>query len=48
MRFFPLYAIKTISGSDKAPLEGGSIEEAKADYDELGRPAIKNADEYIG
>ncbi|MEO6670953.1 MAG: protein translocase subunit SecDF [Ferruginibacter sp.] len=41
MRFFPLYAIKTISGSDKAPLEGGSVEEAKADYDELGRPAIK-------
>ncbi|MEO8772142.1 MAG: protein translocase subunit SecDF [Ferruginibacter sp.] len=40
-RFFPLYAIKTISGSDKAPLEGGSVEEAKADYDELGRPAIK-------
>ena len=41
MRFFPLYAIKTNPGSDKAPLEGGSIEEAKADYDALGRPAIK-------
>lgn len=41
MRFLPLYAVKTIPGSDKAPLEGDAIEEAKQDFDELGRPAIK-------
>ncbi|MBC7534876.1 MAG: protein translocase subunit SecDF [Ferruginibacter sp.] len=41
MRFFPLYAIKTTTGSEKAPLEGESVEEAKQDFDELGRPAIK-------
>ncbi|MFT3907829.1 MAG: protein translocase subunit SecDF [Ferruginibacter sp.] len=41
VRYFPLYAIKTITGSEKAPLEGTSVEEAKQDFDELGRPAIK-------
>ncbi len=41
MRYFPLYAIKTNPGTDKAPLEGESVEEAKQDYDELGKPAIK-------
>jgi SecD/SecF fusion protein len=40
-RFFPLYAIKMIAGSDKAPLEGDGVDEAKQDYDESGRPAIK-------
>ena len=40
-RFLPLYAVKTIPGSEKAPLEGDAVEEAKQDYDELGRPAIK-------
>jgi SecD/SecF fusion protein len=29
-RFFPLYAVKTVPGSDKAPLEGEGVEEAKA------------------
>ncbi|MEO7522965.1 MAG: protein translocase subunit SecDF [Ferruginibacter sp.] len=41
VRYFPLYAIKTIPGSEKASLEGTSVEEAKQDFDEQGRPAIK-------
>jgi SecD/SecF fusion protein len=40
-RYFQLYAIKTIPGSDKAKLEGEGVEDASADYDEHGRPAIK-------
>ncbi len=40
-RYFELYAIKTIPGTDKAKLEGEGVEDAKADYDERGRPAIK-------
>jgi SecD/SecF fusion protein len=40
-RYFELYAIKTIPGSDKAKLEGEAVEDAQADYDERGRPAIK-------
>ena len=39
--FFPLYAIKTIAGSDKAKLEGDAVEDSRADFDEKGRPAIK-------
>jgi SecD/SecF fusion protein len=41
VRYFPLYAIKTQPGTDKAPLEGDGVEEARQDYDELGKPAIK-------
>src|SRR5665647_966091 len=40
-RYFDLYAIKTIPGTDKAKLEGEGVEDSKADYDEHGRPAIK-------
>ena len=40
-RYFELYAVKTIPGSDKAKLEGEGVEDASADYDEHGRPAIK-------
>ena len=47
-RFFPLYAIKTVSGTDKAPLEGDGVEEAKQDYDESGRPAIKMQMSSVG
>ncbi|MEO6539197.1 MAG: protein translocase subunit SecDF, partial [Ferruginibacter sp.] len=32
-RFFPLYAVKTIAGSDKAPLEGDGVDEARQDFD---------------
>src|SRR5690606_31667457 len=35
------YAIKTIPGSDRAPLEGDGVESARQDYDERGNPAIK-------
>lgn len=41
LRSFELYAVKTIPGTDKAKLEGEGVEEARADYDERGRPAIK-------
>jgi len=41
IRFFPLYAVKTIVGSEKAPLEGDGVEEAHQDFDEMGKPAIK-------
>jgi SecD/SecF fusion protein len=40
-RFFPLYAIRTQGGSEKAPLEGDGVDEARQDYDEFGKPAIK-------
>lgn len=40
-RYFDLYAIKTIPGTDKAKLEGEGVEDSRADYDERGRPAIK-------
>ena len=40
-KFLPLYAVKTIPGSDKAKLEGEGVEDSRADYDEKGRPAIK-------
>ncbi len=40
-RFFPLYAVKTQPGTDKAPLEGEGVAEARQDFDEKGRPAIK-------
>ena len=40
-RFFQLYAVKTLPGSDKAPLEGEGVREARQDFDDKGRPAIK-------
>ncbi len=40
-RYLPVYAIKTVPGSDKAPMEGEAVEEARQDYDEKGSPAIK-------
>ncbi len=40
-RYFPLYAVKTQPGSDKAPLEGDGVEEASQSYDDIGRPSIK-------
>jgi SecD/SecF fusion protein len=40
-RFFELYAIKTIPGTEKAKLEGEGVEDSRSDYDEHGRPAIK-------
>lgn len=40
-RFFKLYAVKTLPGTDKAPLEGEGVREARQDFDDKGRPAIK-------
>ncbi len=40
-KYLQMYAIKTISGSDKAKLEGDAVEESSQDYDDKGRPAIK-------
>ncbi len=40
-RYFPLYAIKTVLGSDKAKLEGEGVEESGQGYDDKGRPSIK-------
>ncbi|MEO6327380.1 MAG: protein translocase subunit SecDF [Ginsengibacter sp.] len=40
-KFLPLYAIKTIAGSDKAKLEGDGVEDSRQDFDDKGRPAIK-------
>jgi SecD/SecF fusion protein len=40
-KYIPLYAIKTIPGSDKAKLEGDAVEESRQDFDDKGRPAIK-------
>ncbi len=40
-RYYPLYAIKTIPGTDKAKLEGEGVEESSQSFDERGRPSIK-------
>lgn len=39
-RFFALYAIKTIPGSNKAPLEGDAITDASQQYDQMGKPSV--------
>ncbi len=39
--YFPLYAIRTIAGSDKAKIEGKDVDLARQDFDERSRPAIK-------
>src|SRR5690348_1832834 len=41
IRFFELYAIKTIPGSDKAKLEGDGVEDASQDYDDHGQAIIR-------
>ena len=40
-RFFQLYAVKTMPGSDKAPLEGEGVRTAFQAYDEKGKASIK-------
>ncbi|MFZ9661776.1 MAG: SecDF P1 head subdomain-containing protein, partial [Chitinophagaceae bacterium] len=37
----PLYALKTIEGSENAKIEGDAVQTASQDYDDRGRPAIK-------
>lgn len=36
-----VYALKTVEGSEKAPLEGDGVQQASQDFDDRGRPAIK-------
>ncbi len=38
--YFPLYAVKTLPGSDKAPIEGDAVESARQQFDQMGSPAI--------
>ncbi len=47
-RYFPLYAIKTVMGSEKAKLEGEGVEESGQGFDERGRPSIKMQMTNIG
>ncbi|MBC7866087.1 MAG: protein translocase subunit SecDF [Gloeobacteraceae cyanobacterium ES-bin-316] len=39
-RFFPLYAIKTLPGSEKAPIEGDAVANAIQQFDQVGKPSI--------
>jgi SecD/SecF fusion protein len=40
-RFFQLYAVKTLPGSDRAPLEGEGVRTAFQAFDDKGKPSIK-------
>ncbi|HTB51961.1 MAG TPA: protein translocase subunit SecDF [Ferruginibacter sp.] len=40
-RYYPLYAIRTIPGSDKAKLEGDGVEDATQGNDDKGNPSIE-------
>lgn len=37
----PVYALKTLEGSERARLEGDGVQQAVQDYDDRGRPSIK-------
>ncbi len=39
--YFELYALEKMPGTDKAPMEGESVDQATQSYDEKGRPSIK-------
>ena len=39
-RFVELYAIKTVLGTDKAPLEGDAVTDASQQYDQMGKPSV--------
>ena len=39
-RFVELYTIKTVPGSDKAPLEGDAVTDASQQYDQMGKPSV--------
>jgi SecD/SecF fusion protein len=47
-KFFQLYAVKKMPGTDKAPLEGEGVREAYQAYDEKGRASIKMEMTSIG
>jgi SecD/SecF fusion protein len=39
-RAFPVYAIRTVQGTDKAPMEGDAVEVANADFSQDGKPIV--------
>ena len=39
-RFFPLYAVKTLPGSERAPIEGDAVSNAIQQFDQMGKPSI--------
>ena len=39
-RYFPVYAIKTVLGSDLAPIEGEAVEDANFEYDQNSKPGV--------
>ncbi|MGC4103904.1 protein translocase subunit SecDF [Ferruginibacter sp.] len=39
-RYFPVYAVKLVPGSDKAPIEGEAVETANFEYDQNGKPGV--------
>ncbi|RYY67178.1 MAG: protein translocase subunit SecD, partial [Chitinophagaceae bacterium] len=38
--YVALYAIKTVPGTDKAPLEGDAVTDASQQYDQMGKPSV--------
>lgn len=46
--YVPLYAIKTIPGSDKAKLEGGHVTDARQDYDQFGKVEVSMSMDKTG
>lgn len=46
--FFEIYALEKMPGSDKAPMEGESVDQTSQSYDEKGRPSIKMQMTSIG
>jgi SecD/SecF fusion protein len=48
VEFLPLYGIKTIAGTDKAPLEGGHVTDARQDYDQFGKVEVSMSMDKTG
>ncbi len=46
--FLPLYAVKTVDGATLAKLEGEHVSDARQDFDERGRVAIKMNMDKVG
>ena len=46
--FLPLYAVKTVEGATLAKLEGEHVSDARQDFDERGRVAIKMNMDKVG
>ena len=40
MRVVSLYAIKTVTGTDKAPLEGDAVTDASQQFNQMGKPSV--------